>query len=179
MTQSVQRHVYNFPAIPETRFLWHTLESTDFIQHTLCHPSKVQCWGEHWKMNNGLKVKERGGSTSTWRLWPFFLLHLSSGLSGSLQCSGSWHDIPICQKEKWKFHITVLSTLLNHLATLNFTTKTTSYWSLPHATSLPTSSHWPPDFILTLPHYQVHPSHSLTKPLRKPYHPSYCASRHS
>ena len=41
--------------------------------------------GSKVKENDGSKVKEKDGSKesgSTWRLWPFFLLHLSSGLSG-------------------------------------------------------------------------------------------------
>ena len=37
--------------------------------------------GSKVKMSDGSKEKD-GGSTR--RLWPFFLLHLSSGLSGSL-----------------------------------------------------------------------------------------------
>ena len=45
------------------------------------------------KMGGGSNVKENEGSKesgSTWRLWPFFLLHLSSGLSGINNSSSSW-----------------------------------------------------------------------------------------
>ena len=44
--------------------------------------------GSKVKENDGSKVKEKDGSKesgSTWRLWPFFLLHLSSGLSGIIR----------------------------------------------------------------------------------------------
>ena len=77
--------------------------------------------GSKVKENDGLKVKENYGSKesgSTWRLWPFFLLHLSSGLSGANKDDHQFillQMLPILPT----FPIGSLTTLLiAHLATL-------------------------------------------------------------